>query len=156
MIKFCSGYRTFGLTPNDLIALGGDAADAPAVRLMFKPALGPEGWETHHQFKILATVQAPLIPELASGPAFRSRKPVMGELSSALTAVAKSLHRRQETVTAIRAGGSPGQVLWFVLEQRGQGIQPGSGPAMLADGLLLKSFRQCTGAIQTRITLKQC
>ena len=156
MIKLCSGHRTSGLTPDDLIALRGDTADAPAVRLMFKPALGPEGWETQHQFKILATVQAPLIPELASGPAFRSRKPVMGELSSALTAVAKSLHRRQETVTAIRAGGSPGQVFRLVLDQRGQGIQPGSGAAMLADGLVLKGVHQCTGAIESRITLKQC
>ena len=156
MIKLCSGHRTAGLTPDDLIALRGDTADAPAVRLMFKPALGPEGWETQHQFEILATVQAPLIPEFSSGPAFRSRKPLMGQLSSALTAVAKSPHRRQEAVTAVCAGRSPGPVFRFGLEQRVQGIQSGSGAAMLADGLVMKRFRQSTGAIQSRITLKQC
>ena len=65
VIKSRSGYSEPGVTPNDFIALGCDAADPPAARLMFEPVLGPVGRQTQHQFKILTTVEAPLIPQIA-------------------------------------------------------------------------------------------
>ena len=156
VIKASCSNRKLSVTPENFMALGRDPSDLAAVRLVVKPALRPGGWKSQHQLEILAAVEAPFVPAVASRPIPCSGQPFPRQHRTAQTAAAKCLHRCQKAIAAVCAGGSPGQVVGFMRQECVQGIQPWNGPLMSGDGAMSQIICQGHEVIQLRISLKEC